>query len=71
MKTPKYLANMLIPLDSIAEKDIKEFVSKLLQVKGVAEVKPHVKEAIAYLKVDNQQLDKNQLQHLILQWTSA
>ncbi len=71
MKTPKYLANMLIPLDSIAEQDIKEFVSKLLQVKGVAEVKPHVKEAIAYLKVDNQQLDKNQLQHLILQWTSA
>jgi predicted MFS family arabinose efflux permease len=71
MKTPKYLANLLIPLDSIAENDIKEFVAKLLQVKGVAEVKPHTKEAIAYLKVDNQQLDKNQLQHLILQWTSA
>jgi len=71
MKTPKYLANLLIPLDSIAEHDIKEFVSKLLQVKGVAEVKPHAKEAIAYLKVDNQQLDKNQLQHLILQWTSV
>jgi predicted MFS family arabinose efflux permease len=71
MKTPKYLANLLIPLDSIAEKDIKEFISSLLQVKGVAEVKPHLKEAIAYLKVDNQQLDKDQLQHLILQWTSS
>jgi predicted MFS family arabinose efflux permease len=71
MKTPKYLANLLIPLDSIAEKDIKEFISKLIQVKGVAEVKPHYKESIAYLKVDNKQLDKNQLQHLILQWTTS
>ena len=71
MKPPKYLANMLIPLNSIEKALADKFISELLQVRGVAEVKPHFEEAVAYLKVDNQRLDKNQLQNLISQWSSS
>ena len=71
MQTPQHLANLLISLDNIEENDTSGFIAELLKIKGVAEVKPHFKEAIAYLKVDNQVLDKNQLQNLILQWTTA
>ncbi len=71
MKPPKYLANMLIPLNSIDQAHADKFISELLQVQGVAEVKAHFDEAVAYLKVDNQCLDKNQLQNLISQWSSS
>jgi len=71
MKSPKYLANMLIPLNSIEKEKADKFVTELLQIPGVAEVKAHFDEAVAYLKVDNQRLDKNQLQNLISQWSSS
>ena len=68
MKTPRYLANLLISLEGIAEKDEDKFVADLLQVAGVAEVRIHFEESVAYLKVNNQLLAKDQLQYLLSQW---
>ena len=71
MKTPRYLANLLISLEGIAEKDEDQFVADLLQVVGVAEVRIHFEENAAYLKVNNQILEKDQLQNLLSQWVKG
>lgn len=65
MKPPRYLANLLISLEKIGEHKADEFVTELLKVIGVEEVTVHLEEAVAYLKVDNQKLDRNRLQHLL------
>lgn len=65
MKKPRYLANLLIPLDTIDEMDADKFAARLLTVNGVAEVAMHFEERVAYLKVDNPSLDKNRLQQLL------
>jgi predicted MFS family arabinose efflux permease len=71
MKPPRYWANLLISLDNLSESDASEFVEKLIGVIGVEEVTPRYQEAVAYLKVDNQQLDTAQLQALISQYEHA
>jgi hypothetical protein len=43
-------------------------MSQLLTVVGVVEVTAHIEEAVAYLKVDSQQLNKDQLQSLLSQY---
>lgn len=68
MKPPRHLANLLISLERINEKKAGQFVIDLLKVFGVEEVTVHVEESVAYLKVDNQKLDRNQLQHLLNQY---
>jgi MFS family permease len=65
MNTPKYLANMLISLDDISEEEGEEFISELLGIAGIEEVKLHFEESVAYLKVDNQKLQRDQLQLLL------
>ncbi len=65
MKPPRYWANLLISLDKLSAEEANVFVTQLLTVVGVEEVTPYYQEAVAYLKVDNQQLDKQQLQQLI------
>ncbi|MGZ8191296.1 MAG: MFS transporter [Methylococcaceae bacterium] len=65
MKPPRYWANLLISLENLSAQDAGEFVSKMIDVSGVEEVTPYYQEAVAYLKVDNQQLDTEQLQQLI------
>jgi len=67
MNTPKYLANMLISLDDINEEKGEEFVLELLGIAGIEEVKLHFEESVAYLKVDNQILKKEELQLLLNQ----
>lgn len=67
MNTPKYLANMLISLDDISEEKGEEFISELLGIAGIEEVKLHFEESVAYLKVDNQILKKEELQLLLNQ----
>lgn len=69
MKAPRYLANLLISLEEIAEKDEDQFVADLIQVTGVAEVTLHFEESVAYLKVDSRQLKKDHLQNLLSQWS--
>jgi len=65
MNPPRYWANLLISLERLNQQDANDFVAKLLKINGVEEVTPRYDEAVAYLKVDNQQLDKDQLQALI------
>ena len=65
MKAPRYWANLLISLENLGEQEADDFVVELLKINGVEEVTLHNDEAVAYLKVDNQLLDKDQLQGLI------
>lgn len=71
MTPPKYLANMLISLDKINEEKGDSFVAELLNVEGIEEVKLHFEESVAYLKVDNTILQKDDLQHFLNQWAVA
>ena len=65
MKEPRYLANLLISLDVMSEGDARLFADKIRKIIGVAEVVLHHEDAVLYLKVDNQLLDKETLQTLI------
>ena len=68
MNPPRYLANMLISLENLNQQTSDSFVNQLLAVVGVVEVTVHIEEAVAYLKVDSQQLNKDQLQQLLGQY---
>ena len=70
MTPPKYLANMLISLDDISLEQGDQFVLDLLDIEGIAEVKLHFEESVAYLKVDNKVLKKDILQERINHWVS-
>ncbi|MCX7099230.1 MAG: MFS transporter [Methylococcales bacterium] len=71
MKPPRYWANLLISLEQLGEQDANSFVTDMLKINGVEDVTLHYDEAVVYLKVDNQQLDKNQLQGLISRYLTA
>ena len=71
MKPPRYVANLLIALEKLSEQDANTFVAEMLKINGVEEITLHYEEALVYLKVDNQQLDKDQLQGLITQYVHA
>ncbi|MFI3220759.1 MAG: MFS transporter [Methylococcales bacterium] len=68
MNPPRYLANMLISLEDLNQQTSDSFVNQLMAVIGVVEVTVHIEEAVAYLKVDSQQLNKDQLQQLLGQY---
>ena len=65
MKQPRYLANLLISVGQLNDEQARELVDSMLVVPGVAEVRLHYEERVAYLKIDSQQLKKEQLQTLI------
>ena len=67
MTQPRYLANMLISIEQLTQQEAEKLVDAMLEITGIVEVKLHLSEGVAYLKVDNQQLDKTQLQYLITQ----
>ncbi len=71
MKTPRYLANVLISLEQVSVDQGQSFVVALLAIQGVKEAKLHFEESVAYLKVDNQQLDKADLQHFLDSWSDS
>ncbi len=71
MKPPRYLANLLISLEQLSEADANQFVSEILKINGVEEINLHYEEALVYLKVDNQKLDKDHLQGLITQYVNT
>jgi predicted MFS family arabinose efflux permease len=71
MKPPRYWANLLISLENLSEQDANKFVAEMLKLIGVEEVTLRYDEAVAYLKVDNQQLDKDQLQTLITRYLNT
>lgn len=65
MKPPRYWANLLISLGQSSQEVADNFVTEILKVNGVEEVTLRYEEGVAYLKVDNQQLNREQLQSLI------
>ena len=71
MKPPRYWANLLISLQSVTEQGADEFSLEMLKLKGVEDVTLHYNEGVAYLKVDNQLLDRQELQLLITKYTQA
>jgi MFS family permease len=71
MTPPRYVANLLISLEKISEQHANEFVAKMLELSGIVEITLHYEEALVYLKVDNQRLDKDRLQGLITQYINA
>jgi MFS family permease len=68
MKPPRYVANMLMSLDGMSEHQADELAAQMLDINGVVEVTLNFDDAVAYLKVDNQLLDKVGLQHLLGQY---
>jgi hypothetical protein len=62
---------LLISLENLSEHDANEFVAGMLKINGVEEITLRYDEAVAYLKVDNQQLDRDQLQTLITQYLNT
>jgi len=69
MQQPRYLANMLISLQSISLVEADKFVAEMLGITGVAEATLRYEDGVVYLKVDNKQLNKERLQALINQYT--
>ena len=68
MSPPRYLANLLLSLQAIKPERGAEFSRQLLTINGVEEVRLHFEENTAYLKVDSQQLNKDQLNIFLRQW---
>ena len=70
MQPPRYWANLMISLEQMTEQETQRFTEALLQLAGVETVTLRPEEAVAYLKVDNQRLQKDQLQALIDQYVN-
>ncbi|ATG89764.1 MFS transporter [Methylomonas koyamae] len=68
MSPPRYWANLLLPLQGVSVERGSEFSKQLLAIAGVEEVRLHFEEQAAYLKVDSQRLDKDQLNQFLQQW---
>ncbi|MGY6274721.1 MFS transporter [Methylomonas sp. MgM2] len=68
MSTPRYLANLLVSLQTVKPARGAEFSKALLAINGVEEVRLHFEESTAYLKVDSQVLNKNELNIFLKQW---
>ncbi|NOT11394.1 MAG: MFS transporter [Methylococcaceae bacterium] len=69
MKPPRYWANLLISLGNLTDQAADDLAIEMLRIDGVEEVTLQMEEAVAYLKVDNKKLDRNQLQYLITQFS--
>jgi MFS family permease len=68
MSPPRYLANLLLSLQAVKPERGTEFSKRLIALNGVEEVRLHFEENTAYLKVDSQRLDKNELNLFLKQW---
>jgi MFS family permease len=71
MQPPRYWANLLISMEKLNENEANDFVADMLKIIGVEDVTLHFDENVAYLKVDNQLLDKEHLQGLIAQYLNT
>ncbi len=71
MKQPRYLANLLVSVANITTAQATQMAEEIRQMTGVAECQLHFEEAVMYLKVDNQQLPREQLQQLIDRYETA
>ncbi len=51
--------------------EANDFVADMLKITGVEDITLHFDENVAYLKVDNQLLDKKHLQGLMAQYLNT
>lgn len=68
MSPPRYWANLLLSLQAIKPDQGEEFSRQLLAISGIEEVRMHFAENAAYLKIDSQQLNKDELNYFLKQW---
>jgi len=68
MSPPRYVANLLLSLEAIKPERGGEFSRQLLAITGIEEVRLHFEENTAYLKIDNQRLNKNELNLFLKGW---
>lgn len=71
MAPPKHWANLLISLQAIEPAKADQFAAELLKITGVEDLILHNQEGVAYLKVDNQKLDKPALQQQIAKYSAV
>jgi MFS family permease len=69
MKPPRYWANLLISLQGLTDAQTDKFATAMLKLPGVEDVTLRYEDGVAYLKVDNQVLDKHELQQVITKHT--
>lgn len=65
MKPPRHLSSLLVKTELLDELEASLLEKQLLAVKGVVEASIRPEEATAYLKVDNDQLERAQLFELV------
>lgn len=70
MKPPRYVANLLISLTHLTQTNEDQLTTELLDIEGVEEVTLNFVDEVAFLKVDNQRLEKERLQALITHYES-
>lgn len=68
MSQPRYVANLILSIAGLKPEKTDSFSSGLLKLVGVEEVRLHVSENTAYLKIDSQTLDKAELNEFLRQW---
>lgn len=68
MTPPRYWSNLLISLADLSQEQADALASEMLKISGVEEITPHFEDAVAYLKVDNQLLDKPALQAVLARY---
>jgi len=68
MSPPRYLVNLLLSLKEVKPERGSEFSRRLLAINGIEEVRLHFEENTAYLKIDSQVLNKNELNVFLKQW---
>ena len=69
MRNPKYLGSFMLRVGEVDEERARQLVNEITHITGVAEVIVIPEDGIAYLKVDNQALDKNELLRFSVQDT--
>jgi hypothetical protein len=65
MRTPRYLANLIVSLEGVSALEQIELTEGLVTVTGVAEARVHLQDKVAYLKVNNATLDRKALQDFL------
>ncbi len=70
MKPPRYVANLLISLTHLKQVHEDQLTTEFLEIEGVEEVTVNFADEVAFLKVDNQRLEKERLQALITRYES-
>ncbi len=65
MQKPKHLSTQLLHLGRIDATEVAKIINGLKQIKGIEDVAVSVEEGIAYLKVDKQHLDSDDLSPFI------